>query len=61
MEGPPATSVSAYFRFKAFYAHSLRSTLVKIIKKHTQEIVIILLFSTQDRRVTLGLSVKDTC
>ena len=57
MEGPPATSVSAYFRFKAFYAHSLRSehVFVKIIKKHTQEIVIILLFSTQDRGVTLGL------
>ena len=28
---------------------------VKIIKKHTQEIVIILLSSTQDRGVTLGL------
>ena len=46
MEGPLSTSVSVYFRFKAFYAHSLRSehVFVKIIKKHTQEIVIILLF-----------------
>ena len=57
MEGPLSTSVSVYFRFKAFYAHSLRSehVFVKIIKKHTQEIVMILLFSTQDRGVTLGL------